>query len=481
MATAPGTVSAAVPAGASHTWEDVGGESLWENAVVEDEQGRIVVAAGDTLAQAIRKRRKRLEQNDYAQRNRRVVRDMIRYLYVIVDASRWMRQKDPILPPGTRMDVTVQLLLDFVQEFYDQNPLSHLGFVLVKHGEAEILSQLSGNSKTHKMALRAVAQLAAQEGPHGGEFSLQNGLEVAGRSLGHQPRHGSREIVIVTSALSTCDPGSILTETLPRLQRARIRVSTFALAAELHICRKLAEETHGSLGVCLDKAHFRDWMLGQCVPPPALKQDGETGDDAAAGTACAEMIPMGFPTRTSSEVPSLVHASADKTILARTAFTCPQCQAKNAELPTDCAVCGLKLVLAPHLARSFHHLFPVAPFVERPVVLNSTAPKDKVQAPVSSSMPPATTSSIGTGMFSHISDISPELLVTSEDDDRFCFACLSPLGSSLLDADTEGNYKRIEGELLRFQCPDCNQYFCVDCDAYLHETLHNCPGCLRKF
>ena len=30
----------------------------------------------------------------------------------------------------------------------------------------------------------------------------------------------------------------------------------------------------------------------------------------------------------------------------------------------DDAVCGLKLVLAPHLARSFHHLFPVPPFEE---------------------------------------------------------------------------------------------------------------------
>lgn len=27
------------------------------------------------------------------------------------------------------------------------------------------------------------------------------------------------------------------------------------------------------------------------------------------------------------------------------------------------------------------------------------------------------------------------------------------------------------------QCPACKQYFCFDCDVYIHESLHNCPGC----
>ena len=27
------------------------------------------------------------------------------------------------------------------------------------------------------------------------------------------------------------------------------------------------------------------------------------------------------------------------------------------------------------------------------------------------------------------------------------------------------------------RCGDCKQLFCYDCDLYIHETLHNCPGC----
>ena len=26
-------------------------------------------------------------------------------------------------------------------------------------------------------------------------------------------------------------------------------------------------------------------------------------------------------------------------------------------------------------------------------------------------------------------------------------------------------------------CPRCACVFCFDCDAYIHESLHNCPGC----
>jgi hypothetical protein len=27
------------------------------------------------------------------------------------------------------------------------------------------------------------------------------------------------------------------------------------------------------------------------------------------------------------------------------------------------------------------------------------------------------------------------------------------------------------------RCGHCNQLFCFDCDAFIHEILHNCPGC----
>jgi len=47
-----------------------------------------------------------------------------------------------------------------------------------------------------------------------------------------------------------------------------------------------------------------------------------------------------------------------------TGYLCPQCLSKHCELPVECRACGLTLVSAPHLARSYHYLFPVDPFKE---------------------------------------------------------------------------------------------------------------------
>jgi hypothetical protein len=27
------------------------------------------------------------------------------------------------------------------------------------------------------------------------------------------------------------------------------------------------------------------------------------------------------------------------------------------------------------------------------------------------------------------------------------------------------------------RCGQCRHLFCYDCDAFVHESLHNCPGC----
>lgn len=42
-----------------------------------------------------------------------------------------------------------------------------------------------------------------------GEPSIQNGLELALRSLRMLPSHASREVLIILGSLTTCDPGDI--------------------------------------------------------------------------------------------------------------------------------------------------------------------------------------------------------------------------------------------------------------------------------
>ncbi len=72
---------------------------------------------------------------------------------------------------------------------------------------------------------------------------------------------------------------------------------------------------------------------------------------------------MGFPQRR-PEGPTSRSFVGQECKLQSGGFTCPRCAALVAELPSSCHVCGLTLVSSPHLARSYHHLFPIKPFVE---------------------------------------------------------------------------------------------------------------------
>jgi len=430
-----------------HSWENVGG-AAWTKIAEEAETHLRQEDGENALVNGIRKRRRLRTRNDVAG-GRRVIREMIRYVYLVIDMSAAMAEKDSSLGGGTRLHSTVLLASQFLLEFFDQNPISHLGLVIAKDGEAELLTQLSGNPKVHVQALARTAT----HGSSGGDFSLQNALEVAGRSLGHMPSYGSREIMVLCGALSTCDPGDILMETLPKLKQAGVMISFISLAAEMYVCRRIAEETHGTMNVCLGKSHYHDLLMSKCTPPPVL----------LGGTKkrICDFVEMGFPTRETSEFPSLIHVTKDRKLFARTGYKCPRCNAKASELPTDCTVCGLKLVLAPHLARSFHHLFPVSLFVELPHD-NSAATK--------------------------LHDAS--VLFSSKDCQDSCFGCLKYIGVPPTTKPKKSGKKDFTsnnltdestpGAILRFQCPDCKNIFCADCDIYLHEELHNCPGCLCK-
>mmetsp|Transcript_31184 Transcript_31184/g.56586 ORF Transcript_31184/g.56586 Transcript_31184/m.56586 type:complete len:594 (+) Transcript_31184:126-1907(+) len=547
----------------AHNWEAVDGSSMWHD-VQEDDDGNILTNNSHlSLAAQIRQRRHRLASTDLARSQKRLVRHMLRHLYLVLDCSRWSREKDPALPPArTRLETTLSLASDFVNEFYDQNPLGHLGVILCRDGESVMLTSLGGSPKKHKLALGAalVTELGKKGGPDvGGEFSLQNGIEVAGRSLGYAPRYGSREIIVIMSALATCDPGDILGETMPRLLHAGIRVSTVALQAEVHICKKLADATGGLAGVCLNTGHLRDLVMAHATPPPVNASENVNNDDgnsqSDAHEVTCEFVEMGFPSREGGDVPTLVHssggASKDRNgdggvafainpataddrrsnrliTFARTGYVCPRCRSRCSDLPSDCAVCGLRLILAPHLARTFHHLFPVRPFEEmdEAEVISSMEHAngkeiesnngDKVNGkkglealPILSSsaftpLPSISSSNIASFMVSsstrNIMDaqsgnehsatpsskminIGPSIIANSADCDRCCFGCLKVVGCRPLKTTNKSNEdnRGEEGEaILRFQCPECHNIFCPDCDAFLHETLHNCPGCLTN-
>jgi Ssl1-like len=158
------------------------GQPIWEFAVRRDDGDNniVVVASQDTLAEAIRKSRRILERQDYALRNRRVVRDMIRSICTLSWTrrdSRWIRQKDPVEGGATTViRAMTGLLTDFLQEYLDQAPVSHLAVFMAKEGEAIQLhvaffvGQCQGvgrnvRRKTPPEAANSVSLQNALEGP----------------------------------------------------------------------------------------------------------------------------------------------------------------------------------------------------------------------------------------------------------------------------------------------------------------------------
>mmetsp|Transcript_11153 Transcript_11153/g.33448 ORF Transcript_11153/g.33448 Transcript_11153/m.33448 type:complete len:453 (+) Transcript_11153:338-1696(+) len=385
-----------------HSWEDL----------QEDEHGRL--RALDPRAAQRAKRRRLLSEAVSA----RIRRGLIRYLEVIVDLSRASSLSD--FRP-TRASVVAGVLAQFIREFFDQNPLSHLGIIVLRGGVAERLTDLSGNPEAH------IARLQALDAA--GDASLQNGLDLAVAALKSIPPYGHREVLILLSALSTVDPGDILVS-IKAARQHRVRASVVGLSAQVHVCELLTKQTGGTYSVALDERHLEEVVRQHAPPPPT----------AAASTA-ASMVRMGFPQRNAEGVEGQSFIGSDAR-LGSGGFTCPRCKARVSELPGACHVCALTLVSSPHLARSYHHLFPVPPFAEvTPVEIADLAVAAAAQG----------------GLICH----------------ACCCALAGPVAAV---GDTSEEDAAQAGVVLRCD-KGCRQLYCFDCDLYIHESLHVCPGC----
>jgi transcription initiation factor TFIIH subunit 2 len=153
---------------------------------------------------------------------------------------------------------------------------------------------------------------------------------------------------------------------------------------------------------------------------------------------------MGFPSRTDEPAPSLCACHGK---MVRGGYGCPRCRAKVCALPQACPACALTLVLSTHLARSYHHLFPLRRFREvtwaRARAARSLQCRGCLRAfppvPVDA---PAAGDGGGKG---------------------------PAVGASLVEGSSES---------ARYECEVCHSHFCVDCDVFCHQVLFNCPGCL---
>lgn len=341
-----------------------------------------------------------------------------------------MTEKD--LRP-TRYLLTLRYATSFITEFFEQNPISQLGILGMRDGLAKPISPLSGTPTVH---LEALAKLRTQD-PQGSP-SLQNALEMARASLYHAPSHGTREVLIISGALLSSDPGDIHT-TIASLATDRIRVSAIGLAAQVAILSEICSKTKGDYNVALHEEHFRTLFMGVTTPPPTRAKEQNQ----------SSLLMMGFPSRTVAKAPTLCACHSK---LTRGGYLCSRCSSKVCALPAECPACGLTLILSTHLARSYHHLFPLRNW--REVSWGEAA---------------------GSGV-------------------DCCFSCQAAFNKPPPTAQLrlaggkgeggEGDGKKRREAMMkavsesgRYACEVCGEHFCIDCDVFAHEVVHNCPGC----
>merc|ERR1719273_2537674 len=108
--------------------------------IQENEKGELKPI--QLIEQRAKKRKLRLEYNQPS--GNVIQKGMIRYIYFIIDFSDAMKQSD--LKPTRRL-LTIQLMEEFIKEFFDQNPISQLGIIASYNRIAEKVTELSGNPK----------------------------------------------------------------------------------------------------------------------------------------------------------------------------------------------------------------------------------------------------------------------------------------------------------------------------------------------
>eukprot|EP00761_Pharyngomonas_kirbyi_P007592 gb/GECH01007602.1/.p1 GENE.gb/GECH01007602.1/~~gb/GECH01007602.1/.p1 ORF type:complete len:669 (+),score=131.67 gb/GECH01007602.1/:1-2007(+) len=409
----------------------------WEE--VEEKGGVLQMDQLEREEHRRRKRRRTLQQQQQREKGITgvVQRGMIRYMYLVLDMSISVNEND--LKPSRKILIT-DTAQAFIREFFDQNPLSQLGIIVTRDGRAETIVEHTGNFRECLHALKRIPKPA-------GEPSLQNSVDVARLALRGVPSYGSRELVVIWSSLVTRDHGDIF-QSIEQLQRDRIRCSVIGLGAELFVCRKLVEKTGGTYSIPMHEDHFRELFFSHTSPPPKTQRSSSSsGGDVQQQRA--SMIRMGFPQRRGD---TLSLCTCHKK-LRPGGFVCPRCRSKYCQLPTVCKICGLTLVSSPHLARSYHHLFPVPPFSE----MDGDGPGDVTRGKENGDARASEQNHHRDGIGKE--EVEGEGKGTRTSKTQYCHSCLAACTAVSL------------------QCPNCRGVFCGDCDAFIHESLHNCPGC----
>uniref|UniRef100_A0A915P3L0 Ssl1-like domain-containing protein n=1 Tax=Meloidogyne floridensis TaxID=298350 RepID=A0A915P3L0_9BILA len=300
-------------------WEEAYTDDICiQSALQEDENGSMENAIRRIISEE-----KRLRRNEG--RPTRIRLGMMRHVFVGIDLSTSILSKD--VEPS-RLRVVRECLLNFVNKFFELNPLSAMGLIIGRDKKGDCSCGFSSSLQKLTESFNSLNEASCG----GTEFSLHSMLETALNHFRNVPAHTSKECIFIVASLSTIDASSL----------------------------KQIYEQLKMQSVPLDKEHF-DLLLTEHLQPPPLKPKQGHQDS---------IVKMGFPIKKAKKIPSfcacheLAGDALDLSKQNEYAYICPQCGSHYCQTPTTCRVCGLLLLTAPQLARAHQHLEPLPAFLE---------------------------------------------------------------------------------------------------------------------
>lgn len=262
---------------------------------------------------------------------------------------------------------------------------------------------------------------------------------------------------MVLGAMASLDP-SHPASCIPLAAASRTSISTFHLAAELYICKRLATETGGALVVPLSENHLIAALDSYALEGPTPLAPSPYSEDPLSSQA--RILVMGFPEMEPLEPYDELQHLADADSVP-THFTCPRCShflPETAALPTNCPICRLMLVKFQQLARSYALLFP------QPVLKAHQLERESPCHGCHHSIPPSPTS-----------EVTGALAATQAPS----FASLSGI-ASLANASSSGSKPALPVQEQCFSCERCANLFCGACKEGIVLHLHQCVGCMEQ-
>lgn len=436
----------------------------WESAKRSESPestGSVEEAADGTIQKSVQEREEEKKRKRLRKDTKPFQRGIIRHVVLVLDLSEAMMDKD--MRPN-RYIVLIKYAQEYIREFFEQNPISQVSVLGMHDGMCIRVSELSGNPTDHTSAIQALRFPRKVTDPPKepkGAPSLQNALELARATLFHTPSHGTREVIVVFGSLLSLDPSDIH-KTIRDCVKDRIRVSIIGMSARVKICQEIVTRTNagddGEYTVATDAESLREFLLATTTPP-VIRSDQ---NDSSSANSTAALMMMGFPSRVVEDEPTLCSCHGN---LTNGGYTCSRCSAKVCSLPITCPSCQLTLLLSTHLARSYHHLFPLRNW--RVVSWERARFKGTQECTSCLSLfPEPPIEETNAHAHAHAYGVTNQ-----ENTNGF-------MGQQQID--DEDSLEQGASVSSRYECTVCESHFCVDCDSFCHTVLHNCPGCLSQ-